>query len=331
MKNKKIAFGDGLKRFSAPGGYIFLKGKKDLITLLDYSDAQIVEFIDSADKLKKQKGKLRADLKGKTVALLFQKPSNRTRVSFSVGVHELGGHALYLGPEEISLGKRESTHDVAKTLARYAHCIVARVFHHRDIVELARYADVPVINALCDLHHPCQALADIQTVREQFGKWKGLTLTYVGDGNNVFHSLMIACAKVGMNVRFAGPDGYDPDPQILKAGRAIARKNGAAIECGRDPKAAVKGAQVVYADVWVSMGQDKESAGRIKDFKAYQINGDLVKHAAQDHIFMHCLPAHRGLEVTEEVIDGKHSVIFDQAENRLHAQKAVLLYLLKEQ
>ncbi len=302
---------------------------KDLITLLDYSNAEVLALIDSADKLKKQKGKMRKDLNGKSVALVFQKPSNRTRVSFSVGVHELGGHSLYLGPDEISLGKRETTHDVAKTLSRYVHCIVARVFDNKDLVELAKHADVPVINALCDLYHPCQALADIQTIREQFGKFKGLTVAYVGDGNNVFHSLMVACVKVGMNVRFAGPKGYDPNPAILKRAQEVAKKNGVTIECSRDPKAAVKGAHVIYSDVWVSMGQEKETARRIKEFKGYQINADMVKLAHQDYVFMHCLPAHRELEVTADVIDGKHSVIFDQAENRLHAQKAVLLKLIR--
>jgi ornithine carbamoyltransferase len=188
---------------------------------------------------------------------------------------------------------------------------------------------VPVINALCDLYHPCQALADIQTIREQFGKFKGLTLAYVGDGNNVFHSLMIACAKVGINVRFAGPKGYDPDPKIVQRARESAKKNKSTIELRLSPKEAVKGANVIYSDVWVSMGQEKETALRIKEFKGYQINGDLVKLAHKDYIFMHCLPAHRELEVTADIIDGKHSVIFDQAENRLHAQKAVLLKLLK--
>jgi ornithine carbamoyltransferase len=303
--------------------------KKDLITLLDYTDAEVLALIDSADKLKKDKNKLRDDLKGKSVALVFQKPSNRTRVSFAVGVQQLGGLALYLGPDEISLGKRETTHDVAKTLSRYVHCIVARVFDNKDIVELAKHADVPVINALCDLYHPCQALADIQTIREKFKKFKGLTVAYVGDGNNVFHSLMIACARVGINVRFAGPKGYDPNPEILLKAQTIARKNGAIITTSRDAKAAVKDAHVIYSDVWVSMGQEKETEKRIKEFKGYQINEELVKHADKNYIFMHCLPAHRGLEVTEGVIDGKHSVIFDQAENRLHAQKAVLLYLMK--
>jgi len=303
--------------------------KRDLIKLSDYSSAEIMGLIDSADRLKKQKGKLRSDLKGKSVALVFQKPSNRTRVSFEVGVYELGGHCLYLGPEEINLGKRETTHDVAKTLSRYVHCIVARVFHNKDIMELAQHADVPVINALCDLYHPCQALADIQTIREQFGKFKGLTLAYVGDGNNVFHSLMIACVKVGINVRFAGPKGYDPDAQIVQHARAFARMNKCTVELGRDPKEALKGADVIYSDVWVSMGQEKETARRIKQFKGYQINEDLVKYAHKDYIFMHCLPAHRGLEVTADIIDGKNSVIFDQAENRLHAQKAVLLKLIK--
>jgi ornithine carbamoyltransferase len=303
--------------------------KRDLIRLMDYSGAEILSLINSADLLKKQKGKLRTDLKGKSVALVFQKPSNRTRVSFEVGVYELGGHCLYLGPDEINLGKRETTHDVAKTLSRYVHCIVARVFYHKDIAELARHADVPVINALCDLYHPCQALADIQTIREQFGKFRGLTLAYVGDGNNVFHSLLIACVKVGISVRFAGPKGYGPDPQIVACAREIAKRNKCAVELGRDPKEAVKGAHVVYSDVWVSMGQEKETAKRIKEFKGYQINEDLVKSADKDYIFMHCLPAHRGLEVTAGIIDGGHSVIFDQAENRLHAQKAVLLKLIK--
>jgi len=303
--------------------------KRDLITLLDYSTAEILGLIDSADRLKKQKGKLRADLKGKSVALVFQKPSNRTRVSFEVGVYELGGHCLYLGPEEINLGKRESTYDVAKTLSRYVHCIVARVFDNKDIVELAQHADVPVINALCDLYHPCQALADLQTIREQLGSFKGLTLAYVGDGNNVFHSLMIASAKVGINVRFAGPKGYDPNPEIVLQAQLIAKKNNCTIEIGRDPKEAVKGAGVIYSDVWVSMGQEKETAKRIKEFKGYQINKDLIKLADKNYIFMHCLPAHRGLEVTADIIDGKHSVIFDQAENRLHAQKAVLLKIIK--
>ncbi|MDE2027017.1 MAG: ornithine carbamoyltransferase [Candidatus Omnitrophica bacterium] len=303
--------------------------KRDLIRLSDYSGDEILGLIDSADRLKKQKGKLRADLEGKSVALVFQKPSNRTRVSFEVGVYELGGHCLYLGPDEINLGKRETTHDVAKTLSRYVHCIVARVFDNKDIVELAKYADVPVINALCDLYHPCQALADIQTIREQFGRFKGLTLAYVGDGNNVFHSLMVACVKVGINVRFAGPKGYDPNPDIVRQAREFARKSKCTIELGRDPKEAVKGANVIYADVWVSMGQEKETQKRVKEFKGYQINAALMKLAHKDYVFMHCLPAHRELEVTAEIIDGKHSVIFDQAENRLHAQKAVLLKLLK--
>jgi len=303
--------------------------KHDFIKLSEYSSAEIVGLIDSADKLKKQKGKLRSDLKGKSVALVFQKPSNRTRVSFEVGVYELGGHCLYLGPEEINLGKRETTHDVAKTLSRYVHCIVARVFHNKDIMELSQQADVPVINALCDLYHPCQALADIQTIREQLGSFKGLNLAYVGDGNNVFHSLMIACAKMGINVRFAGPKGYDPNIEIVRQAQENAKKNKCTIRLGRDPKEAVKGADVIYSDVWVSMGQEQETAKRIKEFQGYQINQELMELAHKNYIFMHCLPAHRGMEVTAQIIDGKHSVIFDQAENRLHAQKAVLLKLLQ--
>ncbi len=302
---------------------------KDLITLADYPTADIVSLLDKADALKKSKVKVGTELKGKTVGLLFQKPSNRTRVSFEVGVYQLGGNCIYLGPEEINLGKRESTADVARTLSRYLDAIVARVFHNQDILDLAQYASVPVINGLCDLYHPCQALADIQTIREKFGSFKGLNVAYVGDGNNVFHSLMNACAKVGVNVRFAGPKGYDPNPQILKRAQGIAQQNKCTISIGRDPHAAVKGAHVIYSDVWVSMGQEQETKKRIKDFKGFQINEHLVKAAEKDYIFMHCLPAHRGEEVTEDVIDGKHSVIFDQAENRLHTQKAVLLHLLK--
>lgn len=303
--------------------------KRDFIRLLDYSSAEILALLNSADKLKKQKGKVSSALRGKSIALVFQKPSNRTRVSFAVGVSELGGYCLYLGPDEISLGKRETTHDVAKTLSRYVHCIVARVFDNKDILELAKHADVPVINALCDLYHPCQAMADLQTIREHFGKLKGLTLAYVGDGNNVFHSLLVGCLKVGINVRFAGPKGYDPNPAIMKEAYAVAKTTGARIEIGRDAKAAVKGAHIIYSDVWVSMGQETETKKRIKEFKGYQINSELTKLADKNYKFMHCLPAHRGLEVTEDVIDGNHSIIFDQAENRLHAQKAVLLKLLK--
>ena len=302
--------------------------KRDFIRLLDYSSVEILALLNSADKLKKQKGKVASDLKGKSVALVFQKPSNRTRVSFAVGVSELGGYCLYLGSDEISLGKRETTHDVAKTLSRYVHCIVARVFDNKDILELAKHADVPVINALCDLYHPCQALADLQTIREHLGGFKGKTLAYVGDGNNVFHSLLVGCAKVGINVRFAGPKGYDPNPEILEQAKAVAKKSGSTIEIGRDAKAAVKGAHVIYSDVWVSMGQEAETKKRIKEFEGYQINAALTKLADKNYVFMHCLPAHRGLEVTADVIDGKHSIIFDQAENRLHAQKAVLLKLL---
>ena len=304
--------------------------KRDLIDLKDFKAEEILDLLDLADQLKKEKGKLREDLKGKSVALIFQKPSNRTRVSFEVGVNQLGGHCLYLGPEEINLGKRESTADVARTLSRYVHGIVARVFHNKDIMELAKYADVPIINGLCDLYHPCQALADLQSVREKFGRLKGITLAYVGDGNNVCHSLLTGCAKVGMNIKIATPKGYEPQADIVKMARKFTKTSGAQIEISYDPKDAVKGAQVIYADVWVSMGQEKETKKRLKDFKGFQINKDLVKLAAKDFIFMHCLPAHRGEEVTADVIDGAHSIIFDQAENRLHAQKAVLIYLLGE-
>ncbi len=268
-------------------------------------------------------------MRNKTIALVFQKPSNRTRVSFEVAVYELGGNCIYLGPEEINLGKRESTPDVAKTLSRYVYGIVARVFDNKDIVGLAKNADVPVINALCDLYHPCQALADIMTIKEQFGSFKGKKVAYIGDGNNVFHSLMIASAHVGMDVVIACPKGYEPNPEIVRRAQEIAAKNKTRIEIIRDPKAAVKGAHVIYSDVWVSMGQEAETKKRIKDFNGYRIDGKMVQGANKDFIFLHCLPAHREYEVSTEVIDGPHSKIFDQAENRLHAQKAVLLHLLK--
>ncbi|MDP2654572.1 MAG: ornithine carbamoyltransferase [Candidatus Omnitrophota bacterium] len=301
--------------------------KRDLIALKDYRPEEITGLLDLADELKRTRA-LRDDLKGKTLALIFQKPSNRTRVSFEVGIRQLGGNCIYLGPEEINLGVRETTADVAKTLSRYVDGLVARTFSHKDVVDLAEHATVPVINGLCDLYHPCQALADLMAIRERFKAFQGITLAYIGDGNNVCHSLMIGCAKIGMNMKIAAPKGYEPNPAILKNAQAFAKGSGAKIEVLRKPEDAARGAQVIYADVWVSMGQEKEAKKRLKDLKGYQINAKLAKLADPNYIFMHCLPAHRGQEVTEDVIDGPHSIIFDQAENRLHAQKAVLVALL---
>lgn len=302
--------------------------KRDLITLDDFSPEEMHGLLDLAEDLKKQKGQVLSHLQGKTVGLIFQKPSNRTRVSFEVGIHELGGNCVYLGPKEIALGERETAADVAKTLSRYLHGIVARTNSHADVVELARQATVPIINGLSDLDHPCQALADIFSVREKFHAFQGMTLAFVGDGNNVCHSLLLACAKVGMNMTVATPRGYEPNAGIVERAMAVAQKTGGTVKVTVSPQEAVKNANILYADVFVSMGQEKERRKRLKVFKKYQINSELASLADKDFIFMHCLPAHRGEEVTAEVIDGPHSIIFDQAENRMHVQKAVLKFLL---
>lgn len=302
--------------------------KRDFISLKSYTNDQLVKLLESASRLKKAKNRISDDLKGKTVGLIFQKPSNRTRVSFEVGIHQLGGNCIYLGPEEINLGKREATSDVAKTLSRYLDGIVARTFSHHDVVELAKFATVPVINGLTDLSHPCQAMADMLTINEHLGKLKNIKLAYVGDGNNVCHSLMIISAKLGVHMTVAHPKGYAPLKIVVDAAHDLALATNAKINLTSDPVEAVKGAQVIYADTWVSMGQEEEARKRLKIFDKYQINKKLVANADKNFIFMHCLPAHRGQEVTEEIIDGPHSAIFDQAENRLHAQKAILLHLL---
>jgi len=260
---------------------------------------------------------------GRTLAMVFQKPSNRTRVSFEVGMYQLGGHALHISPEEIQIGKRETPSDTGRVLARYIDAIMVRTFDHEDLEELAGAADVPVINGLSDLHHPCQALADLLTVLEELGGLEGVKVAYVGDGNNVAHSLALGCALTGAALTIAHPEGHAPDPKIVD----LAAKLGAAPTLTRDPNEGVSGAQVVYTDVWASMGQEAEAEERKKKFAPYQVNEELMSRAAPDAIFLHCLPAHRGEEVTAGVIDGPQSRVFDQAENRLHAQKA-LLYLL---
>jgi len=302
--------------------------KRDFISLKSYSNAELARLLEDAARLKKAKNRNTNDLKGKTIGLIFQKPSNRTRVSFEVGIHQLGGNCIYLGPEEINLGKRETTSDVAHTLSRYLDGIVARTFSHQDVVELAKFATVPVINGLTDLSHPCQAMADMLTIREHFGKLKGIKMAYVGDGNNVCHSLMIISAKLGVHLTVAHPKGFAPLDKVYNAAQEMAVDTKAKITLTTDPKQAVKGAQVIYADTWISMGQEEEAKKRLKIFENYQINSKITAMADKKYIFMHCLPAHRGQEVTEEIIDGPHSVIFDQAENRLHVQKAILVKLL---
>jgi ornithine carbamoyltransferase len=302
--------------------------KRDFVSLKSYTNAELAKLLDTAYRLKKSKNRITDDLKGQTIGLIFQKPSNRTRVSFEVGIHQLGGNCIYLGPEEINLGKRETTSDVAQTLSRYLDGIVARTFSHKDVVELAKFATVPVINGLTDLSHPCQAMADMLTIREHLGALKGIQLTYIGDGNNVCHSLMIISAKLGVNITVAYPKGYAPLDIVVKAAQELGLETGAKITLTTNPIEAIKKANVIYADTWVSMGQEEEAKKRLKIFNDYQINKHMVTYADKNYIFMHCLPAHRGQEVTEDIIDGAHSVIFDQAENRLHAQKAILLYLL---
>ena len=255
--------------------------------------------------------------------MVFQKPSNRTRVSFEVGMYQLGGHALYLNPDEIQLGKRETPSDTGRVLARYIDAIMVRTFDHEELEELASAADVPVINGLSDTHHPCQALADLLTIREEFGSLEGIRITYIGDGNNVAHSLAAACALTGAELTIAHPEGHAPDEKVLDLAAGL----GAAPTLIRDPEEAASGTQVLYTDVWASMGQEAEATERKEKFAPYQVNEDLMGLAAEDAIFLHCLPAHRGEEVAAGVIDGPASRVFDQAENRLHAQKA-LLYLL---
>ncbi len=268
-------------------------------------------------------------LRGKSLAMIFEKPSTRTRVSFELAMYQLGGYALYLRPGEIHLGKRESLADTARVLSRYVDGIMARVYKHETLVEMAKYSSVPVINGLSDLEHPCQAIADMFTIWEKKGRLKGVKLAFVGDGSdNVLHSLLLAAAKLGVDIRIGTAKGYEPKKEILKIAEEEAARSGAQIEIVYDPVEAVKGVDVVYTDVWVSMGQEAEAEKRIRDLQGFQVNAELMKHAKEDAIFMHCLPAHRGQEVTDEVIDGKWSVVWDQAENRLHAQKAILALLL---
>ncbi|OGX14925.1 MAG: ornithine carbamoyltransferase [Omnitrophica WOR_2 bacterium RBG_13_41_10] len=289
--------------------------KKDLISIANLKLREVEEIFNLTDKLKKDKTKFAKALCGKTLALVFQKPSNRTRVSFEVGMYQLGGYSIYLGPDEINLGVRESIKDVAKTLSRYVNVIVLRTFAHNNILEMAKYATVPVINGLSDFSHPCQALADIYTIKEKLKHLKGLTLAYVGDGNNVCNSLLYACAKVGMNMNVATPKGYEPEGKV--------------INLFHKPEDAVKNADIIYTDVWASMGQEKEVAKRKKIFQNFQVNKKLVNLAKKNCLIMHCLPAHRGEEITDEIIESKNSVIFDQAENRMHVQKAILITLLR--
>lgn len=303
---------------------------KDFIDITDYSAEELRQLLDLAVRLKReyQQGGNQPILKGKVLAMIFQKPSLRTRVSFDMGMRHLGGDALYLSPSEIGLGQRESIADVARVLSGMVQGIMARVFQHEHVLELAKWASVPVINGLSDASHPCQALADIMTVYEKFGRIEGINVCYVGDGNNVAVSLMQISSKLGANFTIATPEGYDIPEEAIQKIQPIARQSGSELRFLRDPHQAVRKADVIYTDTWTSMGQEAESANREKVFPPYQVNEQLVAEANPDVIVMHCLPAHRGQEITDAVADGSHSMLFPQAHNRLHAQKAILATLL---
>ncbi len=307
-----------------------LKGR-DLLTLQDFTKEEIEFILSTAIDLKRKqkRGEKHHLLEDKTLGLIFQKPSTRTRVSFEVAMRQLGGYALYLGWNDLQLGRGETIEDTGRVLSRYVDGIMARVFSHNDLIKLAEGASVPVINGLSDLTHPCQILADLLTIKEKKGDFKGLKLTFVGDGgNNVSHSLIIGATKVGMDITIGTPEGYEPNEQILKWAQENAKHSGSKIEIIHDPIKAVEGADVIYTDVWVSMGMEKEKEKRLKVFPPFQVNSKLLSHANQDAIVMHCLPAHRGVEITDDVLDGPQSAVFDQAENRLHAQKGLLALLL---
>jgi ornithine carbamoyltransferase len=303
--------------------------QKHLLSLRDFARPDIAEIFELTDKVKASPAAYASALKGKTLAMIFQKPSTRTRVSFEVGMYQLGGTALYLGASDIQLNRGETVADTAQVLSRFVDGIMARVFAHQDLLDLAKHGTVPVINGLSDLLHPCQALADYYTLRERRGNLEGLKVAYVGDGNNVCHELMFGAVKLGLSMSVASPEGYDPNPLIVKSAAREAQKTGTPpAVLTRDPMEAVGGADLVYTDVWTSMGQEGESDARLAAFQGYTVTPEMMAAAGPEAVFMHCLPAHRGEEVAAEVIDGPQSVVFDEAENRLHVQKAAMILLL---
>ncbi|MFF2890003.1 ornithine carbamoyltransferase [Paenibacillus sp. NPDC057967] len=306
-----------------------LKGR-DFLMLVDFTKEELHYLINLAIDLKrKQKaGETHHILKGKTLGMIFEKSSTRTRVSFEVGMYQLGGQGLFLSSNDLQIGRGETIWDTAQTLSRYLDGIMIRTFAHRKVVELARGATIPVINGLTDLSHPCQALADFQTIYEKKGTLEGLKMAYIGDGNNMAHSLMMGAAKLGMHMSIATPEGYEPDSDLVKQTKANAAETGSRLVICHDPKEAVADADIIYTDVWASMGQEAEQKERELAFANFQVNDELAKYAKKDFQFMHCLPAHRGEEVSESVIDGAQSIIFDQAENRLHAQKAIMAAIM---
>ncbi len=297
-----------------------------LLSLTDLSNDDIISLLDTASDMKgkRTRGKASNSLKNKTLAMLFEKSSTRTRISFEVAMTELGGHAIYLNYKDMQIGRGESIADTARVMSRYVHAIMGRVYKHETLTELAKYASVPIINGLSDLEHPCQLLADLLTIREYKGKFKGLNFSWIGDGNNVCNSAILACALTGMKITVACPEGYEPNYDIVSKAKEL----GAVVNIIRDPMKAAKNADILSTDVWVSMGDEEEYDQRLCDFKPYQINSKLLEQAKHDVMVLHCLPAHRGEEITADVVDGPNSAVFDQAENRLHVQKALLLKLL---
>ena len=304
---------------------------RHLRTVFDLDRDEILSLFDLAREMKKYPGRFGDSLKGRTLAMIFEKPSLRTRVTFQTGIFQLGGQGIYLAPSDIKIGKRETTQDIARNLSRWCDIVMFRTFAHKKIQELAAGSSIPVINALCDSYHPCQALADIFTLYERRHDVHNLKLAYVGDGNNVLHSLINISAILGIQLSYATPEGYEPKEDVLKLAQdyATQHNSGATFEATHVPAEAVKDADAVYTDVWASMGQEDQAAARRKIFEPYQVNAELMKHTKPGAWFMHCLPAHRGEEVTDEVVDAHYSVVFDQAENRMHAQKALMYMLIK--
>jgi ornithine carbamoyltransferase len=306
---------------------LFMK-KKDFVSIRSWTADELNDVLTTARAIKADRLKYSKRLEGKALAMIFEKPSLRTRVSFDVGIHQLGGYSLYLTQMDINLGKREAVRDVAKNLERMVQGIMIRTFSHETVKEMAEEACVPVINGLTDFSHPCQTMADYLTILEIKGRLRGVKIAYIGDGNNVAHSLIFGAARFGAHLAVACPRGYEPNDDAVQWAKENAADTGGAIEIMQDPIEAAREADVLYTDSWVSMGQENQAAKRRLDFKAYQIDDAIAQHARPDYIFMHCLPAHRGEEVADSVIDSEHSVIFQQAENRLHAQKAILLALM---
>jgi len=303
---------------------------KHFLSAAGWSGSDLERVFQTTARIKGQPAKYRSSLRGKTVAMIFQKPSTRTRVCFETGIFQMGGYSLYLAPNDLQLGRGETVGDTSRVLSRVIDCIVARVFAQEDLDELARNGTVPVVNALSDKLHPCQAIADYFTLLEKRGKLAGLKLAYLGDGNNVANSLIEVGAKLGVNLSVACPAGYEPDSDVLAEARRASRRSRSRIEVVREPDRAIRGADAVYTDVWTSMGQEAEEQKRRIVFKDYQVSAELFRRAKRGAFFMHCLPAHRGDEVSAEVIDSKASIVFDQAENRLHTQKAILYLLLRQ-